>query len=436
MKSKLLTFIFLTLIIILPFFSFTSLSKYTFNDSFLAFNLNIDTTIPKITLISFENSNTQYPLYANYTHIIKAKIKITEEHTESINLDTSHIKIKIGDTFTDVSFVSMECISSNAKETIYEIAMADIYGDGLFKLCFLEGAVIDTSQNTNKYQEFTSNITIDNTPPNLEFEEKLIENNFSTGIIYSNEPIQNIDGWDISNNNTKLCKIYANPVEYELTLKDYAQNPSNILVSIKKASNILLEYAVLDTKTRDSQIKSSGNVAGEELLSQNTPRKAEALFIRTSGKIDSSFLKGSVFVYTHLGEGSNGVCDYSELRYTYGYNPESGFRTINKENTAFLGGSLFTQFGGIGINYPDYGLPEEISKKYLYGLSSVKFTLDNYSTYSIVYQIYIIGHGWLPAVSNGTESVYNYTKPFSKIRINLVPTSEKQYLIDYWNKDC
>ena len=69
-------------------------------------------------------------------------------------------------------------------------------------------------------------------------------------------------------------------------------------------------------------------------------------------------------------------------------------------------------------------------------VATFKFTLDNYSTYSIVYQIYIIGHGWLPAVSNGTESVYNYTKPFSKIRINLVPTSEKQYLIDYWNKDC
>ena len=81
-------------------------------------------------------------------------------------------------------------------------------------------------------------------------------------------------------------------------------------------------------------------------------------------------------------------------------------------------------------------LPEEIAKQYLYGLSGVSLSLANYSQYSIIYQIYVKDIGWLPVKYNGQETMYSFDKPFCAIRINLVPNSQRQYLIDYWNKDC
>ena len=81
-------------------------------------------------------------------------------------------------------------------------------------------------------------------------------------------------------------------------------------------------------------------------------------------------------------------------------------------------------------------MPEEIKKQYLYGLSSVAFSLADYSQYSIVYQIYVKDVGWLPVKYNGKETMYRFDKPFSAIRMNLVPNNHKQYLVDYWNSNC
>ena len=70
-----------------------------------------------------------------------------------------------------------------------------------------------------------------------------------------------------------------------------------------------------------------------------------------------------------------------------------------------------------------------------FGLSGIALSLDDYSEYSIVYQIYIKGVGWLPCKYNGEETMYSYDKPMSAIRINIVPNSQRQYLVDYWNAD-
>lgn len=80
-------------------------------------------------------------------------------------------------------------------------------------------------------------------------------------------------------------------------------------------------------------------------------------------------------------------------------------------------------------------IPSEIASKYLYGISGINFSLKDYSTYSVVYQIYINDIGWLPCESDGKELMYKYDKPFSAFRMNIVPKSDKQYLIDYWNLD-
>ena len=280
---------------------------------------------------------------------------------------------------------------------------------------------------------------IDNTAPVATFSEQAFNNGYSKGIVNINEGVQPVNGWDISSNNMSLSRKFSNPIEYELPIKDFAQNPSSALVSIKNATNIIFEYGVFDGGNNDMHIVSSGEISGKSLISSNSIYKAEALFVRTSGNIDASLLRGKAFLYTYHGEGSSASCRYSELRYNYGYNPQSGLRIVNKEHWTNVLGRYFTEFGGAGVNFSTKSpnsIPEEIAKQYLYGLSGVAFSLSDYSEYSIVYQIYVKDIGWLPVKYNGEETMYRFDKPFCAIRMNIVPNSERQYLIDYWNKDC
>ena len=420
---------------IMPFFSFLSLSKYQFQNSFLVAKLEIDNSPPEIELISFKNSNTPYPKYANKTHTITVRVKIIEDYVSKINFDSNHVKIKVNNNLVSANLKKASCISDS--EQIYDITFTNICGDGKLSISFLEDAVIDSSLQNNISKTFYSNILIDNTAPVATFSEESIENNYSKGIIKVNECVQPVNGWNISSDNMSLDHKFSNPIEYQLPLKDFAQNSSSVLVSIKNASNISLEYGIYDAGAHNFDMANSGNISGDHLVNSSDIYKAESLLIRSSGNINNSSLKGKTFVYTYYGEGSSGTCKYSELRYNYGYNPLNSFRTINHEYITYFSGNKFTQFGGTGLNYASTSgsnpIPEEIAKQYLYGLSGIALTLDDYSEYSIVYQIYVKGIGWLPAKYNGQETMYKYDKPMSAIRINIVPNSQRQYLIDYWN---
>ena len=434
MKFKLFILVFF-IVFIIPFFSFFSLSKYQFENSFLVARLELDNTPPEIKLISFTNTNTQYPNHANKTHTITARIQIIEDYISEINLDSNHIKVKVNDKFVSVNFKKTSCVSDSKK--IYDIVFTNVPSDGNLSITFLEGTAIDTSMQNNQEKTFYSNILIDNNAPVATFSEELIQDNYSKGTITVNEGIQSVNGWDISSNNMILSRNFTNPIEYALPIKDFAQNSSSVLVSVKQASNIILKYGAYDAGTNNTYIVNSGGIAGEQVINSDSICKTEALFIRTSGNINSSSLKGRAFLYTYYGEGSSGNCRFSELRYNYGYNPLSSWRTVNAENWAYLSGEKFTEFGGTGVNYAAKSgsnpIPEEIAKQYLYGLSGIALSLDDYSEYSIVYQIYVKGVGWLPAKYNGQETMYSFDKPFSAIRINIVPNSQRQYLIDYWN---
>lgn len=436
MKTKLFIILSFFVVFIIPFFSFFSLSKYQFENSFLVAKLKLDNTPPEIKLISYSNTNTQYPKYANKTHTITTRIQIIEDHISQINLDSNHIDVKVNNKLVSVSFKKITCISES--EHIYDIVFTNVPGDGKLSITFLEGTVIDTSLQNSSEKTFSSDILIDNTAPVTIFSEELISDNYSRGTIKVNEGIQPVNGWDISSDNMILSRNFPNPIEYELPIKDFAQNPASALVSIKKASNIVLEYAAYDAGTNNYDIVKSGEISGSKVINSDSICKTEALFIRTSGNIDSSSLKGRAFLYTYYGEGSSGNCKSTELRYNYGYNPLTSWRIVNKEHLAGItSGKGFTEFGGTGVNYSAKGgsntIPEEIAKQYLFGLSGIALSLDDYSEYSIVYQIYVLGVGWLPCKYNGEETMYSYDKPMSAIRINIVPNSQRQYLIDYWN---
>ena len=242
MKIKLFIFTCLFISILLPFFSFNSFSKYLFDDTFLVAKVQIDNSPPEIELISFSNSNTPYPGYANNTHTITAKVRVIEEHIKEVNFDYSHIKVKVGNNFVSAKFKKISYTSPSSKERIYEIVFTNIPNDGNLSLCFLENSVIDEASQSNIPKTFNSNILIDNTAPVATFSEQALDNGYSKGIVNINEGIQPVNGWDISSNNMSLSRKFSNPIEYELPIKDFAQNPSSALVSIKNATNIIFEY--------------------------------------------------------------------------------------------------------------------------------------------------------------------------------------------------
>ena len=75
-----------------------------------------------------------------------------------------------------------------------------------------------------------------------------------------------------------------------------------------------------------------------------------------------------------------------------------------------------------------------------YTFSSIKewiaSRLKNISDFSIVFQAYVKDFGWLETISSEQENLYQQKNFISAFRINLVPKTEKQYLINFWNRDA
>ena len=145
--------------------------------------------------------------------------------------------------------------------------------------------------------------------------------------------------------------------------------------------------------------------------------------------MDKDFLQAKSYIYTYWGESSFGKCTTSGMKYNYGYNPlGSGFKSMASSDLITINGNP-----DANGNNP---IPGYVANKYRYGISGVQFKLKNYSQYSVVYQIFVDEIGWTKACSDGQECMYAKNKPMSAFRIVLVPNTEKQYVIDTWNKDA
>ena len=64
--------------------------------------MNIDRTKPKIELIEIQNTNTNYPKYANKTHTISFKIKITEKNIGQNNIVKDFFEFKLDGKNIDI----------------------------------------------------------------------------------------------------------------------------------------------------------------------------------------------------------------------------------------------------------------------------------------------------------------------------------------------
>ena len=78
-KKFLIICLFFIFLLVIPFYCQFSFSKYVFDDSFIAVNIQIEKK-PTIEVLSVSNTNTGYEKYANHTHTITLRVKITEKN--------------------------------------------------------------------------------------------------------------------------------------------------------------------------------------------------------------------------------------------------------------------------------------------------------------------------------------------------------------------
>ena len=436
-KIFLILFSFFIFLFFIPFFHQKSFSKYTFDYSFTAFKIVIDKK-PEISVLSVGNNNISYEKYANKSHTISLNVKITEKNIAINNFNSNFIKIMIGNQYTSPS-MKISLISNTSNELIYNIILTNLTGNGNLYVVFPEGTIQDISNQNNEFQKFDTSILIDNIAPTLSCNELSIEDNKSNYVINSNESIRPVENWSTINNNS-ISKIFLSPIKYPISIYDYAGNKSEVFVNIKNAKNIVLYYLNYNNYSI-SEFNKSGEISGKKVITENTIYKTEFIHIFLDGAIDKSALQARIYDYTYWGENTSATCFYSEINYSYGYNPSpNSWYNINSRNALYSLGKLCFQVGGQGQNSYNNSckgsntpIPKNIADQYLYGISGISLKLNNYDNLSIVYQIYVSGIGWLRASSDGEETTYSHTKPFSAIRMNIVPKSEKNQLLNYWN---
>lgn len=443
MHKKTKIFISLFFISIFCLFFQASFAKYVIEGVQVVAKLDIDRCKPNIELVDIVSSNTNYHTYANKTHFITGHIKITEKNIVRNDLSPDNIKVSVANNFITPDFQSFSLVSENVTEKVYEFSFTNTTTDGSLVIVIPEGIVEDKSGLINEQKYLFTGIYIDNTPPVVTFTETASSDGKSKAEITSNETIRPLSGWNISSNYMLLSKEFANPISYILPITDWAQNFSEVLVNIQNATNILLQYGTYDDYSKQTLV-SSGSISSPKTISSNSICKTEAIFMKLSGNIDYSLLQSRCYVYTHWGDGARKSCRYSELMYYHGYNPSSDSEWIDSTsgNLAMYYSSPFTQLGGTGVNVANatasnvsVPIPSDIAKQYLYGISGIQFRLKDSSDYSVVYQAYVKDVGWLKASFDGEENLYKHTKPISAFRMNLVSNSEKQYLVDFWNRD-
>lgn len=407
--------------------------------------MNIDRTKPQIELIEIQNTNTNYPKYANKTHTISFKIKITEKNIGQNNIVKDFFEFKLDGKNIDIvnGNLSIKEIESTNEGKIYKIDIKGISGNGKLSMQIKEGAIIDKGGLKSESQNIDTGITIDNIAPVGKFKETKIQDGKVNGEITLNENIRKIDGWSFKENNLKTTKEFTNNISYQLPITDYAGNTSNVDINITQATYINVVYASHNSCIGWSFGYGNYDIAGKDAIKVNPVYRTEALAFNITGNIDKDFVQANTYIYTYWGEGSKGKCTTSGLIYNYGYNPGKNlFKSMNSSDLVTINSKKYFQFGGSGINgylntdaNSQNPIPGEVANKYKYGISGITMKLKDYSQYSIIYQILVNGAGWVKTASDGSECTYNHNTPMSAFRIALVPKTEKQYVINQWNKD-
>lgn len=391
--------------------------------------------------MEIQNSNLNYEGYANKSHTINIKIKITEKYIKNIYLDNEHIKVKIAGQDLENCPVNIKEVQTIKEGKIYLIELKELLGDGDLEVQILEGSIVDTSNLKNEIKEIKTNIIIDNTAPEIKLVEDKIDGGKVNAIIQGNEKIRGLEGWNLLDNKQHMEKIFTNNISYELPIQDYAGNQVDFGVNITQATFINIEFASHNSNVGWTYGYGNYDIAGSNAVKTDPKFKTEALAFRITGNVEDDFIQANSYVYTHWGEGSKAKCSSTNLIFNYGYNPEVGtYKSMASSDLVTIRGKKYFQLGGAGVNAVNYtdingNNPVNADPFYRYGICGISMKLKNYSQFSIVYQVLVNGVGWIETSSNGQECMYSKKSPISAFRIALVPNSERQYVINTWNKD-
>lgn len=433
--KKSITFLFIFLISI--FICINSYAKYVVENTSLVANINIDGEIPKIEFLSVSNTNEKYNKYANKTHTITVEFRIKEKNIKKDNIQAG-IKFLLDDIQFNPS-VKETNRREDGEYVYYKYILSNIKNNGRLIIKIPKGVVIDIAGQVNEAVVFDTGITIDNIAPAVNFSQEEIEDGKILAKIKANEKIRDVDGWNLSEEDTSLNKEFACDVLYPFNVTDLAGNSTNIDVKIDKATNIKIKYGSMSEGPYNNWEFGTGinEIVGKRAIEFGTEYKIEGISLYWEG-LDKDFIETRCFINTYWGEGIQGICNTYETSYNYGYNGYLTLKTgpmiaLDGKTTLLIGGRGMNKEGNMGLG--GVPIPKEIAQKHLFGISSLSIKLKDTSYYSIVYQAWVDGEGWLEPVSDGEETTFSHDKPIGAYRMSLIPRTEKGYLIDLWRKD-
>lgn len=411
-----------------------SFAKYAFEFKENAMKIDIDNTPPNIEIIDIKNTNKEYPLYANKNHEIVIKLKIQDKN-ELINQLTEFV-IMVGDNESKCS--KELCIKEkNTNYIIYEIKLTNLSENGELKIKVPKQSFKDIYENISDETVIKTDVQIDNIAPVVEYKQQILKDGKILAQIFSNEKIRDIPGWEIDNSKQICSKQFISDINYYKTITDYAGNISEKLeIKVEKSS-----YLDLNIKAHISMlgwIDIKNNLAG--IQQQNNKYKVESLMFTINDRLGKNFLKVAGYAHTYWSKGSTAKSDFSDTLYNCGYNPINGYYTIENADLVAEGNKEYIKIAGEGINRAhntdingNNPIPEDIAKKYNYGISSIKLDLNDKKEYSIIYQIFFNSTGWSQTYKNGEEAIKDYSKPFEGIKVAIVPNSELNEIVKEWN---
>lgn len=433
--------VFLCIFLTMSFLCVNSYAKYIIENTSLVANINIDGEIPKIELLSVDNTNKEHKDYANETHTITIKFAVKERNIKEDYI-ADNMKFLLDDK--QVYPKTKNIIRRETREYVYfTVTLTGITGNGKLRVIIPEGSVIDNGEQINEEAELYTGITIDNIAPVVSFTQEEIGSGIVKAKIKANERIRKVNGWQQLEESTALSKNFSCNVLYTFPVTDLAGNTTNIDVKIDKATKIKLRYGSISESPKNSWEFGTGlnEIVGKDAIKENNELKIEAISMYWEG-LDNDFIQTRCFVNTYWKEGIQGTCYTYGTRYNYGYNPsENEYATLANGTKINLDGKSALLLGGTGINKEGNSgiggeaIPMEIENQHLFGITALSIKLKDNSEHSVVYQAWVNGIGWLEPASDGEETTYNHNKPIGAYRMSLIPKTEKEYLIQGWKKD-
>ena len=396
---------------------------------------NIDKENPVAEIIEISNTNTGYEKYANKTHEIILKVKISDSNKLINNLTEFNILVGMEqDCYTK----EVKIIEESENYIIYEIRLTNITENGELLLEIPENSFEDILGNEMERKVFGTEINIDNIAPSVIYNQEKLENGKILAKIIADEQIRNIEGWDSDDSQKVKCKEFVSDISYNRYVTDLAGNNSEIQIKVEESTFLNLEY--LAHISEIGWVKAQNNFVGT--IQSKQGYKIESLAFRTSEKVESDFLNVSAYIYTHWGPNSYAESQYSGIIYNYGYNPISGYKTMKNSELMMLENTEYIQLGGEGINSMgstdidgNNPIPLIVAYEYNYGISGIRLDLKDHNESSIIYQIFFNDIGWSETYKNGEEAMIESKKIIEAMKVAVIPTSETKFVVQEWNQN-